>query len=480
MTRHPKDRKDRSRWYSVSVDTLRLLGVPAMVLVVVALAFFGYTVWQDVRIQQQATSILVEVEGLVEQLTTEEVGQRFRREYDEAWRSYQEALAAAGREDYPRALALGVESRDALIAIRRAMGLDGGSSREAQFVAVQGGVEYRRGERGRWQPARKFVLLQPGDQVRTSGNGSAEILFPDGTLFQVRKDSRVLVSGSGGQGPEPDEQRMEMEYGWVDLSTSKKPGKVTTPKARAEVEGESKGFVAYDRSSETGLYGAIQGRVTVESEDGEHRVIGELQQVVQRDEDLSQPHPMPPPPRLLEPPANFEVSADEAEELTLSWEPVPTARRYALEVSENHLFADNLIEDPARNKTSARLGIRGEGNFLWRVAAVGPDGVRGPWSEPRRFRVTSRADRGTVEDRTPPELEVVSVTSYGNIFIVQGQTEPGASVSINGEPVTVEAEGNFTKAVALDRDGPAVLLLAARDAWGNETRFNEPVFVESP
>ena len=85
--------------------------------------------------------------------------------------------------------------------------------------------------------------------------------------------------------------------------------------------------------------------------------------------------------------------------MRLAWEPVPGAARYAFQVSRNRLFVDNVIDVANRTRTAATLGLRGEGTFLWRVAAFGADGAQGPWSEPRRFRVRLRAPAPASSDK---------------------------------------------------------------------------------
>jgi len=473
-------KKDRRRWYSISVDTLRLLAFPVIVLLLAGVGWVGYGIWQDLRVQRQTTEVMGEVEVLLERLNSRDLRDNPLAQYQKAREKYRQASAAVELEDYANALPLAVESRDLLLAIRKELGVDT-TSGGAQFLAVDGGVEFRRGERGRWQPARKDVLLEPGDYVRTSGQGSAQIFFPDGTFFTVRKNSQVVISHKPGKAGKSSDQTMEMEYGWVNLSTSKKPGKVRTPKAEARVDTASEVFVAFERSSGTGRYGTIRGSMEIQPDEGAPRRIGELQQVIQSGEEISAPLPLPRAPRLLGPPENFEINRDQmTSPLVLTWEPVEGAAGYALQVSDSHLFGRNIIEDMERSKSSARLGIRGEGSFVWQVAARSADGSLGPWSQPRHFRVASQTRGNAVEDDTPPPIEIRSVTAHGPIFIVRGQCEAGAIVSVNGEPVTVDADGAFTKAVMFNDDGPATIKILARDAWGNKAEERRRVFVENP
>ncbi len=82
------------------------------------------------------------------------------------------------------------------------------------------------------------------------------------------------------------------------------------------------------------------------------------------------------------------------ESLVLEWQPVEGASRYALQVARTRFFVQNLIDLDDRTKTSATIGLQGTGSFVWRVAAFDRQGVQGPWSTLRRFRVTTGANLG--------------------------------------------------------------------------------------
>ncbi len=66
----------------------------------------------------------------------------------------------------------------------------------------------------------------------------------------------------------------------------------------------------------------------------------------------------------------------------------------------------------------------------------------------------------------------------GNFFLVQGTTEPGATVTVNGEPVDVAGDGTFKKTVALTREGWNTIVIRATDPAGNTTEDRKQVYVE--
>jgi cbb3-type cytochrome oxidase subunit 3 len=460
------------------VDTLRGWGLLLLVLVVVGLVYFGYQAWARQALERDAARMIEEDQELIQRLQNEPKAVSFRAEYDAAWKSFEEARSHFTAGNYRPAFEKAKWSNNVLVSILDALALPG-SAGQAQFISVQGEVEYRRGDGGDWEEARGRVSLRSGDYVRTSEKGSAEIMFTDGTLYTVRPNTQFIVSGRGAAGGAA-EQSIEMEYGWVNLSTAQRSSNVKTPGAVARVRQDSEAFVAVEKESNRGRFGAFRGGLELSSKGGLTRQVEELQQVVQTGDLLSEAEPLPGRPEPVEPADNLALDLDRARTLALTWEPVSGAGRYALQVSRNHLFVDNVIDVENRTKTRATLGVRGEGTFQWRVAAVRSDGTQGPWSKPRRFRVAAFRGGAGEKDSTPPSLDLDDVKSYGSIFIVAGRSEPGSRIEINGEQVKVEADGTFNKAVQLTKEGWNFIEIRARDGWGNETVRRPRVFVESP
>jgi hypothetical protein len=307
-------------------------------------------------------------------------------------------------------------------------------------------------------------------------------MFQDGTLYTVRPNTQFIVSsGSAGAGGAA-EQSIEMKYGWVNLSTSASSSNVKTPGATARVKESSEAYVAVDKGTSQGRFGAYRGGMELSSAGGAKREVGPLQQVVQSGGQLSEPKTMPARPDPVDPVDDQLVDLADTKRLVLAWQPVAGASHYALQVSRNHLFVDNVIDAENRTKTRATLGVRGEGSFQWRVAAFGPNGLQGPWSEPRKFRVASAA-RGTAAEKpnaNPPALDLDDIKTYGSIFMVNGRSEPGAAVEVNGEQVKTNSDGSFTKTVQLTKEGWNIIEIRARNSWGTETVRRHRVFVENP
>lgn len=479
MERSVIDSQNRD-WYSVSVDTLRAWGVLLAVVVLAVVGFFGYRYWQGHDLERRASLAIGESRQLVNRLQGQDVVDDFRAEYQSALGSLEEAAAAFSTGNFALALDRGLRSQGILESLLDAVGGRRNGPAAAQFLAVEGGVEYRRSGNSEWIDARSTVSLDFGDHVRTSGSGSAEIMFQDGTLYTARPNTQLIVSRTRGAGGLPAEQSIRMEYGWVNLNTAEQGGKVATPEAEALVGKDSEATVTYDAESRTGLFAAFRGVLDVESSGGEKRRVEALEQVVQQGERLAETEPLLAPPNLLEPVENSQFDLDRSNQVVLSWEPTEGASAYALQVARGQLFVDNVIEDSSRTLTHATLGVRGEGRFLWRVASIGSDGIQGPWSRALSFRVTALAAREQGADTEPPVLKLERVELYGTIVIVAGTTEPGAVVEINGEPDQVAADGSFNKPIQVTEDGWNSIEVLARDASGNETVETTRVWVEIP
>ncbi len=237
------------------------------------------------------------------------------------------------------------------------------------------------------------MTLYAGDYVKTARSASSEVMFQDGTVVTVRPDTVILVDRSRSLLGFGGERTVALEYGWVNLSTAQGVGKVRTPSASALVRQESQALVAYDEEAQVGRFATYQGNMEVSTDDGRTEQVAELQQVTQTGRALSRPRPLPASPDLAGP-EDGEVFGLDSEQLVLTWQQVPGAERYALQVSRSQHFVDNIIDVEDRDTLKATVGLQAEGSFVWRVAAVGREGIKGPWSEPRAFRVAASLQTG--------------------------------------------------------------------------------------
>ncbi len=470
-----KQRSPERDWYSISVTSLRRgLTLIGLVLAVVG-SILAYQQWEQRTRRDRAERAIDEASELATDLAGRDDYDQLRIEHHIAWEDLADARTAFEAERYLTALDRARSAQRELDSIFE-LGQNN-QERKSRFLSVQGGVEYRRGERGAWIKARTNDSLNAGDWVKTS-SGTAEIRFPDGSTYVLRQDTLVhlgadIGSSSGG------EPVANIQFGWVEFNTAQGGSKVKTPKSEAILEGDTEATISYDPNSAEGHYTTFAGSTKVTSTSGQTQQMGALQKVDQQGDELSAPQPVPPSPALAAPTNGQEIDFDLQKELRLAWENVPSAQRYALNVSRNQIFAPNIIEIENRRRSSARLGIRGEGIFYWRVAAYDRQGARGAWSETRSFRVASLRGVGGIEDTTPPDVSIVEVQTYGSLVLVNGRTEPGATVRINEEPVSVELNGSFSKTIQMTQVGFAFITVVATDAWNNSQEVKRRVFIDA-
>ncbi len=462
--------------YSISVTSLRR----GLTLIGLVLGPLGrslvYQQWEQRTRRSRAEQAIETASEMTRELEAHDDYDQLRLEHHIAWEDLKDARANFEAERYGPALS---RARAALRELESIFDLGpGNSERKSRFLSVQGGVEYRRGERGAWVKARTNDSLNPGDWIKTSENGTAEFRFPDGSTYVLRHDTLVHIgadvdSTSGG------EPVANIEFGWVEFNTAQGGSKVKTPKSEAILEGDTEATISYDPNSAEGQFTTFTGGTRVTSTSGQIQQMKALEQVEQQGETLSAPKPVPPSPELAAPANNQEIDFDTQKELKVAWERVPRAQRYALNISRSQIFASNIIEDENRRKAWARVGIRGEGIFYWRVAAFDREGARGAWSETRSFRIASLRGIEDVEDTIPPELTLAEVQPYGSLVLVSGRTEPGATVKINDEPASVELNGSFSKTIQMTQVGFAFITVVATDAWNNSSEVKQRVFIDA-
>lgn len=471
-----KQRRFAWDWYSVSVDAVQLLLGVVVVAVLLLGGYFAYGRYNQHRLQQRASEWVAKPETLLRQLRSEQRGGSYQSDFAEAEARLDEARAAYDQGAWRSAISHGRASFDLLEGVLEQVRL-GGSI--AWFLSVQGDVEYRRGEAGPFLRAYPRTELHEDDYVRSGKSSSAEIHFQhEDTVFRLRPGSLVKLTRSSGGG-EPGEHTLGyMEYGWVALDTAGTPSSLQTPYTHLRAQQHSQVSIELEEGSRRSQIRVSEGRAQVRDlESGRQAEVGERQQVEQTPAGFSAAIELPPHPLLAAPPDGYTVNIDATDRVRLEWTAVAGASRYALQVSKNRLFGENVIDVANRYATEALLALREEGNYVWRVAAYDSRGTLGPWSETRKLRVASYRELALDVDREPPRLEA-EVMLNGNIALIVGKTEPGSALAINQEAAAVAADGSFSATRTLWGTGRMPVDFVITDRAGNRTTERRWVFVD--
>jgi len=477
----PRSRKSRLEldWVIVSVEGIRRWGLLGT-FVLLALVLLGAVYYfLHEPLDKRAQRTLRRASATQEQLRRTGLSESLADEFDQASLLLEQARGDCESRQWSPCLA---RAKDALRRFDLLAGLTGSDfTGSGQIIAVQGKVEIQRANQTRWERAREKEPLYNGDFVKTSSGAAAEVLFSDGTVYRLGSDTLLEVHREARTGREPASGEVKLTVGEVNVFTALNQSVVLTESARAEVDRDSRVGVdvADDQSATVAAYA---GSAQITTATGERAQLTTRQAVrAEPGGALSDRIPIPAVPTLSEPTPNSLVNLDASDRVTLAWRPVAGAAGYDLQLSRSRVFTAANLEVVSNNRLepSATVRVLRAGTYYWRVAAAGRDGVRSEWSAPRAFKAYTGRRVEELADTQPPPVEVQRPTQIGNMFLIQGRTEPGATVSIDGEPVDVAADGSFKKAVPLHQTGAHVFVIRATDPAGNTSEHREPVYLEA-
>jgi hypothetical protein len=461
-------------WFIIPIRTLRSWGI---LLLVVAGALLAYQLYLRTRFspERRAAREIATAADLLQKAASGPGATR-PTSLTQAQDLLQRARDSFGKKEYEPAFRQAVESQS---YSRRVLGRAGAEEAgDASLISVEGDVSIQTAGRSAFGPARQRQVLFDGDFIKTGRNGSAELMFTDGTLYTIRPGSffevRRPASADGGS------SEIKMVSGAVNVYTASGSSIVATDSVTAAIDRESR--VAVDVEKEKTDVTAFRGKATV-STGKETVLLGDREKVsaTARTRQLSAKVSIPEAPGLVAPADSQFYDLKTSGEIDLKWSGIPRAARYRLQIARSRLFVPDAMEVDLDNRTaaSARVRVSREGSYFWRVAAIDSAGRPSDWSAVRRFKMLSEPPAVGAGGSAPPQLTVSVPQQMGNVFLVFGKTDPGAVVTVNAEPADVEADGSFKKTVTVNREGSATLIVKAVDASGNETVRQVKVFVES-
>jgi len=351
----------------------------------------------------------------------------------------------------------------------------------ARFTSIEGNVKVRAVGSFEWVTADKDVILKRGDLVKTGSGSTSEITFFDGTVVHVRPESLITIEETS-ENPATKERRVawHISSGEVTFSAPRRNQEgstdITTPLTRLTTKEEAEGSIGVAESGESSTR-LFRGQAQIEMTKTGEKVALAAKEAVRVDSDgrVSDKVALPSVPELISPADQADLAyADPARAITpFIWKDVPGARSYRLVLDFSHTFNKPLHDKPVGEKTTQALTGLEEGRYFWRVAAIDSQGNEGAFSEAGRFRVTKLRSSGA----PPPALVISSVETRANILQIKGRTEPGATVSVNGQPLDVESDGTFNEFITLDKAGAQQIVIMAVGINGGVNKKIERVVV---
>jgi hypothetical protein len=474
MAKKKKVQTATIEWYLISVDRLKQIGLVVLILLLGGAAYFFYH-REKGNPRSNAESAIADARQALNSLAASKDFNLHRNEFDRAQRKLDEANSLFAATKYLEAQDAAAESQ----AISRSA-LSGERENDAQFLTVEGDVKWQKNGAGDWKNAEPRTPLFNGDWVKTAERASAELIFSNGSIYTVGPNALLEIYAALNPGSNKKTNAVQMQIGSVEVNTTDDQSSVRTPGSQVIVDTQSTTQVGVDRAQATAVV-ATKGSASVTSKRGGEsiKLAGGEKLSATPAGDLSNIRKVALPPGLQSPPDNQVFQLTPELQVTFGWAVQPGASGYLLQVSRSRLFS-TLEINSQRTRTIASARVTSEGAFYWRVATVGPDGDIGPFSPFRRFRVSGGAKGpAATADTTPPTLQLNKPYSIGGpFFMIEGTTEPGATVFINDEEVDVETDGHFKKLVSFNKTGANAVVVKAIDAAGNQTVKSETVFVE--
>ncbi len=348
--------------------------------------------------------------------------------------------------------------------------------RFATLTFVSGRVEIQRSTDLAWKSGEDGMRLAGGDRVRTFSSARAEVGFDDGNVLRIKPDSLIVI------GDLTENVRTKVRKSSVrllvsnieaDIKKSVVRGsqfRLEMPTATADIDKARMSVeIRPDKQSQVSVY---SGQVDLDTGTQKVQVTDRKTVLISALKEISRPQNLLPAPRLTAPrPLETFPSATGGVVISCTWEPVPGARAYRFEVAGDRFFDKPVVSRDDLRVTSVATTSLGQGVYHVRVAAIDAQGRTGDFAEPVPVRV--------VVDRQPPFIEiqkfVVLQTGRGREVLVNGRTEPGATVSVGGRPVVVDETGYFSAVLKGLGGEQAEMEILARDRAGNLKSLTQKV-----
>jgi hypothetical protein len=339
----------------------------------------------------------------------------------------------------------------------------------ARFASIEGSVEVKRSGTLEWIPASRAMVLRQNDLVRTRSGGAAEIHFSDGTVFAVRPDSLITIEESS-QNPISRQQRVALtiQSGEANFQTAARsaPGSTTisTPTVRTTAERDTAGSIQVAGSGATGVR-IFRGAGAAQTSTGQRIELGSNQGVRVDAAGAAGPKTaLPNVPQLTAPSNQTEIAfPDLGQGITLLlWTSVPGASGYRILVDYSPTFARPLYDRQGLRATQLELRGLDAGSYYWKVAAVDASGSEGGFSDLWRFSLSKSVQSAAAK----PLLTIETLELKGNVLHVRGRTEPGATLSLNGERLEVQSDGSFNEFMTFDASAGRGVLVRSTGVKG--------------
>ncbi len=351
-------------------------------------------------------------------------------------------------------------------------------SHAANFTMIDGSVRVKKATSNIWVNADYTLPLEKGDVVQTSAEGIARIVFADGTSYNIKQDSLIVIEESSGS-QQQTQVAVQLTTGTVDLSTGTysqgSRSQVTMAGATASLAPESTATAHNDPRADQHEFLVRKGSADVKRGNEMVKLTDYEKVSFQVDSPAMTKAKEVAPPTLIAPANMMPLFVSPGSGLTIdfTWTPVSNSRGYHVRVSRNPYFSSTVFDRKVA-VTGAKVPGLSEGAYYWLVQSVDDKGKESVESEKNRFTIIPKG-----AENVELMLELDPFVQRGRMIEVRGRTEPKARVMVNGQEVPViSAEGAFQFFTPPLPSGENVITVTAQNTKGGVKTKQKKVVIQ--
>jgi hypothetical protein len=353
-------------------------------------------------------------------------------------------------------------------------------SQQAHFTALDGTIRVRKANGNSWINADYNVPLEKGDVVQTGAEGMAKVVFNDGTNYTVKQDSLIVIEENSANDQQQTNVAVAVTTGTVDLTTATyvqgSKSQVIVAGAKASLAPESSAMVRNDPRSD-------QHEILVKKGSGDIERNGEVvrlsnwekvsfqnqSKTMDRGKEVGPPTPIAPGNMM----PIFIAEGDKSKDVEFNWTPMANAAGYRLRISHNPYFSSLLLDRKVESANVVVTGL-GQGAYYWDIQSYDAAGKQSVESEKNRFTIIPRA-----KEKVDLSLDLDPFIQHGHVIEVQGKTEAGARVMVNGREVPIVADdGSFHYFTPPLPNGENMITVTAQNSKGGVNTRREKVVIQ--
>jgi hypothetical protein len=353
-------------------------------------------------------------------------------------------------------------------------------AQQAHFTALDGTVRVRKATGNSWINADYNVPLEKGDVVQTAAEGMAKIVFNDGSNYTVKQDSLIVIEENSANDQQQTNVSVAVTTGTVDLTTATyvqgSKSQVIVAGAKASLAPDSSAMVHNDPKDDQHEILVKKGSGSIERNgevvrlsDWEKVSFQSASKTMDRGTEVGPPTPITPGNMM---PLFINVG-EKAKEVEFAWSQMANAAGYRLRISHNPYFSSLLLDRKVDTSSVVVTGLP-VGAYYWSIQSYDASGKESVESEKNRFTIIVKT-----KEKVDLALDLDPFIQHGHVIEVQGKTESGARVMVNGKEVPFVADdGTFHYFTPPLPNGENLVTVTAQNAKGGVNTRQEKVVIQ--